>query len=209
MAVSLAVNRPLLGLHENVPLAVAHPQFLPFKWPPKSKLPSVVGIRCSSSPFNDKTLISITPNTSHLNPNPLACRLHASQFGEQESNKYVEAYAVGRNIRMSANKARRVIDQIRGRKYDETLMVLELMPYRACEAILKIVFSAGANASNNLGLSKGSLVISKAEVNKGKTMKRVKPVARGRAHPIKKRTCHITITVKGLPSESVVEAKPA
>lgn len=121
----------------------------------------------------------------------------------------MEAYAVGRNIRMSANKARRVIDQIRGSKYDETLMVLELMPYRACEAILKIVFSAGANASNNLGLSKGSLVISKAEVNEGKTMKRVKPVARGRAHPIKKRTCHITITVKGLPSESVVEAKPA
>ena len=83
------------------------------------------------------------------------------------------------------------------------------MTPRGCEAILKIVFSAGANASNNLGLSKGSLVISKAEVNEGKTMKRVKPVARGRAHPIKKRTCHITITVKGLPSESVVEAKPA
>ncbi|WVZ13400.1 hypothetical protein V8G54_010966 [Vigna mungo] len=124
-------------------------------------------------------------------------------------SKSVEAYAIGRNIRMSANKARRVIDQIRGRKYDETLMILELMPYRACEAILKIVFSAGANATNNLGLSKGSLVISKAEVNEGKTMKRVKPVARGRAHPIKKRTCHITITVKGSPSESIVEASPA
>ncbi|QCD95172.1 large subunit ribosomal protein L22 [Vigna unguiculata] len=207
MAVSLSVNRPLLRLHHkqpSLPVGVA-PQ-LHFHRQPK-----LAGIRCSSSPshFTDKTLISIKPNTSHLNHDPLVCRFNASQFGGQESSKLVEAYAVGRNIRMSANKARRVIDQIRGRKYDETLMILELMPYRACEAILKIVFSAGANASNNLGLSKGSLVISKAEVNEGRTMKRVKPVARGRAHPIQKRTCHITITVKGSPSESIVEANPA
>ncbi|MCH83452.1 ribosomal protein L22, partial [Trifolium medium] len=128
----------------------------------------------------------------------------------QESNKsYAEAYAVGRHIRMSADKARRVIDQIRGRPYEETLMILELMPYRACEAIIKIVFSAGANASNNLGLSKSSLVISKAEVNEGKTLKRVRARAQGRANQILKRTCHITITVKGLPSESVVEANPS
>lgn len=110
---------------------------------------------------------------------------------------------------MSASKARRVIDQIRGRSYEETLMILELMPYRACETILKIVFSAGANASNNLGLSKSSLVISKAEVNEGKTLKRVRARAQGRANQILKRTCHITITVKGSPSESVVEANPA
>ncbi|RDX65273.1 50S ribosomal protein L22, chloroplastic [Mucuna pruriens] len=199
MAVSLVANRPLL-------VGVV-PQFQ-FRCQPKLKFPSI-GIRCSSSPFNDKTLISLKPNTSQLNNNPLACRFHAAQFGEQESNKsYVEAYAVGRNIRMSANKARRVIDQIRGLKYDETLMVLELMPYRACEAILKIVFSAGANASNNMGLSKGSLVISKAEVNEGRTMKRMRPVSRGRAHPIKKRTCHITITVKGLRADSAVELEP-
>lgn len=107
---------------------------------------------------------------------------------------------------MSADKARRVIDTIRGRPYEETLMILELMPYRACETILKIVFSAGANASNNLGLSKSSLVISKAEVNEGRTMKRTRPRAQGRANQILKRTCHITITVKGLPAESVVEA---
>lgn len=116
---------------------------------------------------------------------------------------------MGKHIRMSADKARRVIDQIRGRPYEETLMILELMPYRACEAILKIVFSAGANASNNLGLSKSSLIVSKAEVNEGKTIKRIRPRAQGRAYPIRKRTCHITITVKGLPSESAVEARPA
>ncbi len=199
---SVVIHRPP---HENHNLPLPFPPHFHFH----PKFPSI-GIRCSSSssssPFNDKTLISLKPKT----PNPLACRFHTAQYGGQESNKsYAEAYAVGRHIRMSADKARRVIDQIRGRSYEETLMILELMPYRACEAIIKIVFSAGANASNNLGLSKGSLIISKAEVNEGKTMKRMRAGARGRTHPIKKRTCHIAITVKGLASESVVEAKPA
>jgi len=101
---------------------------------------------------------------------------------------------------MSADKARRVIDTIRGRSYDETLVILELMPYRACEPIINIVISAGANATNNLGLSESSLVISKAEVNEGRTMKRTRPRAQGRANRILKRTCHIAITVKGLPA---------
>ncbi|KAI4346956.1 hypothetical protein L6164_007815 [Bauhinia variegata] len=117
--------------------------------------------------------------------------------GNETESSPVEACAIGRNIRMSADKARRVIDQIRGRSYEETVMILELMPYRACDPILKLVFSAAANASNNLGLSKGSLVISKTYVNEGKTMKRVRPQARGRAHAIRKRTCHITVVVKG------------
>ncbi|XP_027358443.1 50S ribosomal protein L22, chloroplastic-like [Abrus precatorius] len=209
MAVSSVINRPFLRLHENLSSPLPSPVAPQFHFHPKLNFPSLP-IRCSSSPFHDNTLISIKTNKNpHLN-NPLACRFHTAQYGGQESNKsYVEAYAVGRNIRMSANKARRVIEQIRGRPYDETLMILELMPYRACEAILKIVFSAGANASNNMGLSKGSLVISKAVVDEGKTMKRIRPQARGRAYPIRKRTCHITIAVKGLPSEAPVEAKPA
>ncbi|KAJ1442551.1 Ribosomal protein L22/L17 [Sesbania bispinosa] len=208
MALSFVVNRPLLPLHDNMlPLPLA-PRF---QFQPKLKFPTPsIAIRCSST-FNDKTLISLKPTTPNLNHNnPFACRFHTAQYGGQESNKsYVEAYAIGRHIRMSADKARRVIDQIRGRPYEETLMILELMPYRACEAILKIVFSAGANASNNLGLSKSSLVISKAEVNEGKTMKRMRPRAQGRAYRIRKRSCHISITVKGLPSDTVVEAKPA
>ena len=73
---------------------------------------------------------------------------------------------------MSAHKARRIIDQIRGRSYEETLMILELMPYRACYPIFKLVYSAAANASHNMGLNEASLVISKAEVNEGATMKK-------------------------------------
>ena len=99
---------------------------------------------------------------------------------------------------MSAHKARRIIDQIRGRSYEETLMILELMPYRACYAILKLVYSAAANATHNKGFNKTSLIISKAEVNEGTTVKKLKPRARGRSYPIKRYTCHITIVLKDI-----------
>nr|YP_007889901.1 ribosomal protein L22 [Francoa sonchifolia]AFJ00511.1 ribosomal protein L22 [Francoa sonchifolia] len=107
-----------------------------------------------------------------------------------------EVYALGQHIRMSTHKARRVIDQIRGRSYEETLMILELMPYRACYPILKLVYSAAANASHNMGFNEANLVISKAEVNEGTTVKKLKPRARGRSYPIKRPTCHITIVLK-------------
>nr|YP_009773062.1 ribosomal protein L22 [Catalpa ovata]QIZ11609.1 ribosomal protein L22 [Catalpa ovata]QTA72762.1 ribosomal protein L22 [Catalpa ovata]UEE93533.1 ribosomal protein L22 [Catalpa ovata]UEE93618.1 ribosomal protein L22 [Catalpa ovata]UXR12756.1 ribosomal protein L22 [Catalpa ovata] len=107
-----------------------------------------------------------------------------------------EVYALGRHISLSADKARRVIDQIRGRSYEETLMILELMPYRACYPIFKLVYSAAANASYNLRSDKANLVISKAEVNEGTTAKKLKPRARGRSYVIKRSTCHITIVVK-------------
>lgn len=102
-------------------------------------------------------------------------------------------YALGSYIPMSVDKARRVIDQIRGRSYEESLMLLELMPYRACYPILKLIYSAAANASHNIGFNKAELMITKAEVNKGNTMKKLKPRARGRSYMIKRHTCHITI----------------
>nr|YP_010725340.1 ribosomal protein L22 [Adenosma glutinosa]WDY12241.1 ribosomal protein L22 [Adenosma glutinosa] len=112
--------------------------------------------------------------------------------------KKTESYAFGRHISLSADKARRVIDQIRGRSYEETLMILELMPYRACYPILKLVYSAAANANYNLDSNETNLVISKAEVNEGRTRKKFKPRARGRSYAIKRTTCHITIAVKDI-----------
>nr|QKV45238.1 ribosomal protein L22 [Leptarrhena pyrolifolia] len=108
----------------------------------------------------------------------------------------IEVHALGQHICMSAHKARRVVDQIRGRSYEETLMILELMPYRACYPIFKLVYSAAANASHNMGFNEADLVISKAEVNEGTTVKKLKPRARGRGYPIKRSTCHITIVLK-------------
>nr|UDF86812.1 ribosomal protein L22 [Neomyrtus pedunculata] len=115
---------------------------------------------------------------------------------KRNKNPYGEVYALGQYISMSAHKARRVIDQIRGRSYEETLMILELMPYRACYPIFKLVYSAAANASHNMGFNEASLVISKAEVNEGTTMKKLKPRARGRSYAIKRPTCHIRIVLK-------------
>nr|YP_011026219.1 ribosomal protein L22 [Aeonium hybrid cultivar]YP_011026558.1 ribosomal protein L22 [Aeonium aureum]WQN00044.1 ribosomal protein L22 [Aeonium hybrid cultivar]WQN00638.1 ribosomal protein L22 [Aeonium aureum] len=109
-----------------------------------------------------------------------------------------QVYALGQHISMSAHKARKVVDQIRGRSYEETLMILELMPYRACYPIFKLVYSAAANASHNKSFKKGNLIISKAEVNEGTTVKKLKPRARGRGYPIKRPTCHITIVVKDI-----------
>lgn len=110
---------------------------------------------------------------------------------KKKKNKKKEVYALGQYISMSAHKVRRVIDQIRGRSYEETLMILELMPYRACYPILKLVYSAAANASYNMDSNKTNLIISKAEVNEGTTVKKLKPRARGRSYPIKRPTCHI------------------
>nr|YP_010629148.1 ribosomal protein L22 [Begonia henryi]WBN96099.1 ribosomal protein L22 [Begonia henryi] len=115
-----------------------------------------------------------------------------------KKNGYTEVYALGQHICMSTHKARRVIDQIRGRSYEETLMILELLPYRACYPIFKLVYSVAANASHNMGLNETNLVISKAEVNKSITVKKLKPRARGRSYPIKGPTCYITIVLKDI-----------
>nr|AYM33001.1 ribosomal protein L22 [Dioscorea bulbifera] len=108
---------------------------------------------------------------------------------------------------MSVFKARRIINQIRGRSYEETLMILELMPYRASYPILKLVYSAAANANHNMGLNKADLFISKAEVNGGTIVKKLRPRAQGRSYPVKKSTCHITIVLKDKSKSFLNESK--
>ena len=108
----------------------------------------------------------------------------------------LEVRALAKHIRMSAHKARRVVDQIRGRSYEQALMILEFMPYRACYPILQLISSAAANANHNLNLKKTNLFISEAKVDEGTVLKRFQPRAQGRGYPIHKPTCHITIVVK-------------
>nr|YP_011014637.1 ribosomal protein L22 [Kniphofia uvaria]WQA11472.1 ribosomal protein L22 [Kniphofia uvaria] len=114
----------------------------------------------------------------------------------KNSNSGREVKVLAQHICMSVFKARRVIDQIRGRSYEETLMILELMPYRASYPIFKLVYSAAANANHNMGLNEADLFISKAEVNGGPFVKKLRPRARGRSYPVKRPTCHITIVLK-------------
>ena len=73
------------------------------------------------------------------------------------ANSTKQVKAIARYVRMSPFKVRRVLDQIRGRSYREALIVLEFMPYRACNPILKLLRSAAANAEHNEGLERARL----------------------------------------------------
>lgn len=103
--------------------------------------------------------------------------------------------AVAKYVRMSPRKVRRVLDQIRGKSYREALIILEFMPYKACEPIIKVLRSAVANAEHNNGLDPADLVISEAFADAGPTLRRFRPRAQGRAYQIRKPTCHIIIAV--------------
>jgi len=106
-----------------------------------------------------------------------------------------EVKAIARYIRMAPHKVRRVLDQIRGRSYREALIILEFMPYRACDPVRKVLRSAAANAEHNGGLDRGTLIVSKAFADQGPILKRFRPRAQGRAYQIRKPTCHITVAV--------------
>lgn len=104
--------------------------------------------------------------------------------------------AIAKYIRMSPFKIRRVLDQIRGRSYQEALMILEFLPYNAGGPIWQVVHSAAANANHNYGLDKKKLIIEEAFADEGPSLKRIRPRAQGRAYKILKPTCHITIVMK-------------
>ena len=106
--------------------------------------------------------------------------------------------AVAKYIRMSPHKMRRVIDQIRGRSYQEALMILEFLPYNAGGPVWQVIHSAAANAKHNYGLDKKKLVIEEIFANEGPKLKRIRPRAQGRAYKILKPTCHITVVMKAI-----------
>ena len=101
--------------------------------------------------------------------------------------------AVAKYIRMSPNKIRRVLNQIRGKSYKEAFMILSYMPYIACKPILQVLQSAGANAEHNYHLEKSTLMVNEAYANAGPILKRFRPRAQGRGSKIQKPTCHIHI----------------
>src|ERR1700759_4041532 len=110
----------------------------------------------------------------------------------------VESIARVRHIRVTPQKARRVVDMIRGKQAQEALALLKFAPQSASEPIYKLVASARAHprvkadASNSF-LDEQDLVIHRAYVDEGTTLKRFQPRAQGRAFRINKRTSHITI----------------
>nr|WOC91436.1 ribosomal protein L22 [Utricularia graminifolia] len=151
---------------------------------------------------NKEEPVKFTPRR----PTLLLKKIKLTKKEKKEKEKEVEVSSP--QISISADKARRVIDQIRGRSYEETLMILEFMPYRACYPVLKLVCSAASNARNTLGSNEVNLIISKAEVNKGRTLKKFKPQAKGGSSTIRKPSCQITIRMKDISLDEYKERYP-
>jgi large subunit ribosomal protein L22 len=103
--------------------------------------------------------------------------------------------AVAKHVRMSAYKARVVLDLIRGKDVNEADAILQFTEREAAEVIRKALRSAVANAQNNEGIDPEVLYVSACFADEGTTIKRWRPRARGRATRIRKRTCHITVIV--------------
>ncbi len=96
---------------------------------------------------------------------------------------------------LSAQKARLVADQIRGKHVEEALDILAFSQKKGAAIIKKVLESAIANAEHNEGADVDELKVSTIFVDEGLTMKRIRPRAKGRADRIFKRSCHITVKV--------------
>jgi len=103
--------------------------------------------------------------------------------------------AVANGQRITARKARLVIDQVRGKKVADAINILGVVDKKSSGIVLKLVNSAVANAVNNFDMDVERLYISEAFVNEGSTLKRFRPRAQGRSSQILKRTSHIHVIV--------------
>ncbi|MDP1930965.1 MAG: 50S ribosomal protein L22 [Gammaproteobacteria bacterium] len=107
----------------------------------------------------------------------------------------MEVVAKLKGARLSAQKARLVADQIRGKGVEEALQLLTFSPKKGADIIKKVLDSAIANAEHNEGADVDELKVSTIFIDEGLTMKRISPRAKGRADRIFKRSCHITVKV--------------
>ncbi|SDU27272.1 50S ribosomal protein L22 [Halopseudomonas salegens] len=107
----------------------------------------------------------------------------------------MEVAATLKGTRISAQKARLVADQIRGKKVDEALNLLTFSNKKAASIMKKVLESAIANAEHNEGADVDDLKVTTVFVNEGRSLKRIMPRAKGRADRIIKRSCHITVKV--------------
>lgn len=107
----------------------------------------------------------------------------------------MEVKAQAKYIRMSSRKVKLVIDLIRGKSVPEAETILAFARKAASRPVLKLLKSAVANAINNFKLERENLYVKKIAADQGPSLKRWRPRAFGRASPIKKHTCHISIVL--------------
>jgi large subunit ribosomal protein L22 len=123
------------------------------------------------------------------------------------TTEYPSASAVAKYVGISASKARRVINLVRGKSVEEALDILRWAPQAASEPVAKVIASAAANAQNNNGLDPETLVVATVYADEGPTAKRIRPRAQGRAFRIRRRTSHITVIVESRPPKDQRSAK--
>ena len=111
------------------------------------------------------------------------------------TSERVQVRAQAKWVRMSARKARLVLDLVRGRTVPEARTVLAFTPRAAAREIDRVLASAVATAESAHGLDGDELLVLEAYADEGPTLKRWRARARGRVNRIRKRTCHITIVV--------------
>jgi large subunit ribosomal protein L22 len=124
-----------------------------------------------------------------------------------KTNEIPGTRAVLRHYRMSASKARQVLDLVRGKEVDRAAEILASTPREGARVVGKVLASAVANARNNDLLDPDDLYISACYADEGTTIKRWRPRARGRATRIRKRTCHITVIVSRLPEDRLAHRR--
>lgn len=107
----------------------------------------------------------------------------------------MQAKAIARQVRVAPRKVRLVVDLIRGKGVGEAFAILQNTPKGASPIVEKVLKSAIANAEHNYEMEPDSLIVDKAFVDEGVTLKRFRPRAMGRAGKINKRASHITIIV--------------
>jgi large subunit ribosomal protein L22 len=107
-----------------------------------------------------------------------------------------EANAVHKFVRVPPNKARRVMDEVRGKYVDEALAILQFLPNRAAKYLSKLIRSAAANAFEGWGAEPHELKVVLLHADPGPTMKRIQPRAMGRAYRILKRSAHLSVAVQ-------------
>ena len=124
-----------------------------------------------------------------------------------KTNEVSGTRAVLRHYKMSAYKAREVLDLIRGRDVDLAEEILRSTPREAARVVQKVLGSAVSNAKNNDLLDPEELYVSACYADEGTTMKRFRPRARGRATRVRKRSCHITVIVSRLPDDRIARRR--
>ncbi len=107
----------------------------------------------------------------------------------------MESRALARYVHISPQKARLVVDLVRGRGVEEALTILDFTPKKAAEIVAKTLRSAVANAEDTQSVDVDDLYVKRIFVDGGPTSGRYRPRAQGRATAIRKRTSHITVII--------------